>query len=146
MFNRAIETGDASAMMKMGLLYRSGDGVGQDYGKALKWFKKAGEAGDTRGMYFAAMCYEDGRGVAKDHAEALKWYLKAADAGDTSAMLELGRHLYNDNRYSEAREWWDKALAEGDSKALNFIGLQYKQGHGVPKDLKEAKNYFRTLC
>jgi TPR repeat protein len=34
-------------MYNLGLLYRDGQGVAQDYDKACEWFQKAADAGDA---------------------------------------------------------------------------------------------------
>ncbi|MFW8566860.1 tetratricopeptide repeat protein [Orrella sp. 11846] len=41
--------GDASAQLNLGVLYRNGYGVRQDYVKAREWFGKACDNGDQRG-------------------------------------------------------------------------------------------------
>lgn len=40
-------SGDAQAQTELGILYHSGDGVAQDYGKAREWLEKAAAQGDT---------------------------------------------------------------------------------------------------
>lgn len=41
------EDNDMSAQFNLGMMYEKGDGVGQDYFEALKWYKKAAEQGHT---------------------------------------------------------------------------------------------------
>ena len=62
-------------------MYENGYGVGQDYTKAVEWYRKGAEAGDARGMYFLGWNYLDGIGVAQDSQAALKWFTKASEDG-----------------------------------------------------------------
>ena len=74
---------------------RLGRGVAQDYGQAVKWYKKAVAQGDVHAQLNLGNMYAKGRGVAQDDAEAVKWYMKAA-AQDLARAQRL------------AREWWAK--------------------------------------
>ena len=41
---------DATEMFRRGLAYEKGDGIEQDYSKALTWYTKAAEAGNADAM------------------------------------------------------------------------------------------------
>ena len=43
------EGGDAEAQLDLGLMYEYGDGVTQDYGQALNWYRKAADQGAADG-------------------------------------------------------------------------------------------------
>jgi TPR repeat protein len=55
-------------MNNLGWLYKNGQGVAQDYGKAREWFQKAADAGDTDGMNDSGVLYDNGQGVTKNTA------------------------------------------------------------------------------
>jgi uncharacterized protein len=45
-FQKAVDAGEPVAMYNLGLMYRDGVGVAQDYDKAREWLQKAADAGD----------------------------------------------------------------------------------------------------
>ena len=45
-YHAAAEAGNAPAMNKLGSMYEKGQGMAQDYAKALEWYEKAAEAGN----------------------------------------------------------------------------------------------------
>ena len=65
----------------MGLRYARGDGIKQDYGEALKWFRKAAERNHAQARFNLGNMYLKGEGVKQDREEARKWFAKAADQG-----------------------------------------------------------------
>ena len=71
--------------------YYNGQGVAQDYGEAVKWFRKAAEQGNVDAQFNLGLCYEYSKGVAKDIDEAAKWYRKAAEQGNADAIKALKR-------------------------------------------------------
>ena len=60
---------------------RVGQGIGQDSGEAIKWYKLAAQQGDPDAQSSLGDIYFYGRrNVPRDDAEALRWY-KLATAG-----------------------------------------------------------------
>jgi TPR repeat protein len=110
----------------LGLLYRDGKGVAQDYGEALQWFQKAVDAGSASAMRHLGLLYYEGEGVARDYDKAYQWYEKAADAGDRYAMYNVGFLYANGNGvaqdYVKARARFQKAVAAGDPKGMTGLG------------------------
>ena len=60
------EQGDAWAQNKLGLFYKEGKDVVQNYKEAVKWFKKSADQGSGRGFYNLSTMYLNGYGVPKD--------------------------------------------------------------------------------
>ena len=83
--------GDAAAQLKVGDMYADGDGVPEDYGEAVKWYRLAADQGHAPASFILDLRYDTGLGVPKDHDEPAKWYRKAADRdyGIASAALKL---------------------------------------------------------
>ena len=69
---------DPQEANKLGLNYLNGDGVAQDYAKALKYFSQAAEQGVAEAQNKLGDMYEKGLGINKDYGQALSWYRKAA--------------------------------------------------------------------
>ncbi len=62
----------------LGQLYEDGQGVPQDYVKALEWYRKGAEQGDIWAQFSVGRFYEWGNGVHQDDQEACFWYSLAA--------------------------------------------------------------------
>ncbi len=73
----------------LGFSYLRGEGVTQDYGKALEYFLQADQAGDRQVQFSIGEMYEFGRGVKRDLVTAVKWYIKASQFGVSEATLKL---------------------------------------------------------
>ena len=72
-----------------GFAYYKGEGVVQDYGKALELFLEADRVGNTQVQFTVGEMYEFGYGVERDLITAVKWYMKAAQLGDAQANVKL---------------------------------------------------------
>ncbi|WP_232792779.1 peptidoglycan-binding protein [Caulobacter hibisci] len=84
-YERAAQSGDASAMHNVGLFASRGQGGPENWTTAATWFRKAAEAGLVDSQFNLAQLYAKGRGVAQNPAEAYRWYLIAARSGDADA-------------------------------------------------------------
>jgi TPR repeat protein len=81
---------DVRAQFRLGESYDDGEGVEQDYEKALYWYGQAAGQGDATAQYRIGLMYDNGRGVAQDYAEAARWYRLAAAQGVADAQSNLG--------------------------------------------------------
>jgi len=70
-------------------MYRKGQGIVQDYKKAMAQFKKAAKRGYPPAQYHLGNMYLKGQGTKKNTTEARKWFRKAADAGYKNAKNAL---------------------------------------------------------
>ena len=86
---------DAPAQNNLGNCYYNGEGVLQDRGRAVRWYRKAAKQGNAAAQTNLGNCYYTGQGVPEDQGEAVKWYHKAAEQGDTDAQESLNRYLHN---------------------------------------------------
>ena len=87
--------GFASAQHNIGLMYRKGQGVPQDYAKARLWFKKAAVQGYDPAQMNMAILYREGWGVPQDYAAAAEWYRMAALRGNVEGQYNLGVFYWN---------------------------------------------------
>ena len=81
--------GDATAQVRLGLIYLTGDGVAKDDAEALKWIHKAADQDNPVGERYLAEMYFKGRGVPADNSEAAKWLRMAAEQGDAESEHNL---------------------------------------------------------
>ena len=73
------EQGNATAQYNLGVLYRDGHGVPQDYKTAVKWTRLSAEQGDADAQYNLGSMYRKGQGVLQDYKAARKWYRLSAE-------------------------------------------------------------------
>ena len=82
MYQKAAEQGDASAQFNLGVMYYDGQGVKQDYFKAVEWYQKAAEQGDASAQFNLGFMYDEGRGVKQDYSKAKEYFGLACDNKD----------------------------------------------------------------
>lgn len=83
------EQGDASAQYNLGVMYRNGDDVSQDYNSAINWYTLAAEQGHLDAQFKLGLMYDMGIGVKRDISTAIMWYTLAAEQGNTNAQYRL---------------------------------------------------------
>lgn len=71
---KAAEQGYAAAQTELGRMYRTGDGVAQDYREMARWYERAAAQGDVGAQLFLADAYAYGYGVDTDLVRAYMWY------------------------------------------------------------------------
>ena len=77
-YKRAAEGDLADAENELGVHYRDGDGIEQNYVQAAHWFRKAAEhapdlGGAGQGRNNLGNLYEEGHGIPKDYVQAYMW-------------------------------------------------------------------------
>jgi hypothetical protein len=144
------EQGDAESQFKLGSMYSKGKGVLEDYGEAVRWYRKSAEQGYTKAEYNLSGMYRDGKGVSQDYAEAERWCRKAAEQGDARAQEGLGFLYYRGEGvpqdYAEAARWYRKSAEQGDANARYVLGYMYYHGYGVAIDKGEANLLFHQAA
>ena len=112
------EQGLAQAQHNLGVMYEKGQGVGQDYIEAHKWFKLSAEQGYAQAQYNLGLMYSKCEGVPSDDKEAVKWYRLSAEQRITGAqsnlglMYEKGQGVEQD--YVEAHKWFNISGINGN--------------------------------
>lgn len=110
--------------------------------QAQAGLQQLAERGSVMSMVYLAQMYESGIGVQIDSAMAENWYKLASDRGSVLATYQLGRLLLNKHDYSSAERLFLSGLEAGYAPAIHMLGLMYKRGQGVPKDMDQARHFF----
>lgn len=135
------------AMLRLGQMYDTGEGVIKDLKAAFAWYKKAADEGDRIGEYKVGMMYLRGQGIKRDYDEAAAWLKKSADKGYARAQTNYGSlHLAGlgvDQDFVQAVEWFRKAADQNYGEAQYLMGVAYEYGEGVAQDKDEAKAWYR---
>jgi TPR repeat protein len=85
------------------------------------------------------------------YADALPLLTNAAEQGHVEAQIMLGNLLYSGAyrvapSLEEAAKWYAEASQKNSSEAKNNLAIMYKQGLGVPKDIRQAFNLFNSAA
>ena len=149
-YRKAAEQGYAYAQFNLGVCYKRGQGVAQDYAAAVKWYRKAADQGDAYAQHNLGGCYYAGQGVAQDYNEAVRLYRLAADQGYAKAQFNLG-YCYAKGQgvaqdYAAAVNWYRKAAEQGNAHAQHNLGYCYENGQGVAQDYAAAAEWYRKAA
>jgi TPR repeat protein len=142
--------GDARAASYLGLMFRDGQGVPQNYVQALDLFRKAADRGYPPAEYYLGGMYGAGQGVSRDYVLAATWHQKAAEQGYANAQFALGL-MYRDGQgvpqdVTTAINWLRKAADHGNAQAQFYLGEFYEHGQGVQQDFAQALEWFQKAA
>ncbi len=79
-FEIAARGGSASAIGRLGLMYKNGQGVAQDYARALEWFRYGSVRSDIS-AYEYGLALLNGSGVTQNRSDGEYYINKAANMG-----------------------------------------------------------------
>ncbi len=144
-YRRAIDKGSTAAMIELGVLLGTGNGVARDEPQARKLFERAAAAGNPRGdTNLAALAA--GGATSSDPIQSRALLEKAAEANSAEAQYQLGVMYANGEGGPQddfaARSLFEKAAAQNHSGALLAMGVFAQDGRGGPEDSRAAKSYF----
>ena len=144
-YQMAAEQGDSGAQYNLGVMYRDGRGVPQDYAEAGEWFLKAAEQGIAAAQFNIGVMYAGGEGVPQNHTEAVEWFYLVAEQGYGSAqftlglMYGIGKGVPKDN--VPVHMWLTLAAAQGHEKAQKSREIAAKRM--TPDQIAEAQRMAR---
>lgn len=139
----AAESGDLNAMNILGDAHNEGNGIEQDYGKTLEWWRKAATNGFSKSQFNLGEFWLNGRpGFAPDYERSLNWYEKAAAQGNHAAHAEIG-FIYEvgflgEPDLAKAVAQYELGMRAGHGQATANLGALYAQGKGVEQDPAQA--------
>ena len=141
--------GNIYSQANLGACYEMGWGTEENLEKAFSLYLKSAEQGYANAMFLSGLCYDKGKGVNKSEEKALLWYKKAIKAGykepyyRAAIILLNGSNAVKDEK--EAEKYFLLSI-ENDIKeapaAANCLGMMYRDGRGVEKDMRKAVEYF----
>ncbi len=137
----------ADSCYQIGQNYYLGNGIAQDYKKAVEWYNKSAAAGNTDGQNDLGYMYQLGYGVPQNDTIATMWYRKSADQGNANGQNSLGFMYANGlsvkQDFQQATQWYQKAADQGNPDGQNNLGTLYFTGQGVAQDYTQAANFYR---
>ena len=113
------EKGNAFAQTRLGIMYANGQGLPQDYVKALHWLSLAARQCDGLAQANLGVMYSNGQGVSQDLVKAYMWYEVAATSGfkeadaNKSALAARMTSAQIAQARQDAAEWWAPRHTKG---------------------------------
>ena len=133
----------STATMTLAAFY---DQVAKKPEDAFAAYKKAAEIGDYNAMLKVGYMLKEGQGTAKNADEAFKFFLKSTAETESgklsgspagmyavSQALEKGEGTKADA--AKAKQWLMNSAVTGFGPAMRQVGLNYREGKGVLKDI-----------
>lgn len=166
LLNHGIETGDVKCKIDLASLLLSGDGSSKDKNRGRQLLEEAAATGITRGMVqlglyyliededkkafrlfkrasasdleaciYAGICLSQGLGVQQNLQDAKLFYQKGfcAEGKDEEMSFAAAFALS-----CETSDLFQKSILEGSERGLARLGLMYRHGRGVEKNVDEA--------
>lgn len=131
MYQNSANKNYLEAQTLIGVDYLNGNGISQDYAKALVWFEKAASENYAPAQDSIGLMYNNGHWVDQDHFKAFEWFQKAANQNYHTGQVNLAL-MYKDGLgvaedHTKALEWFQKAADQGNDVAKYNIDLLIKE-------------------
>lgn len=89
LYRGLAQKGNAEAQYQMGYAYYHGNGLNQDYEKAVEWFTEAANQGHIKAQETLGSMYYFGQGVKQDLAESARWNMLKGQLPGSIPELEV---------------------------------------------------------
>jgi TPR repeat protein len=166
-WNKACTAGDLARCADLGETYMKGVGAPRDVNKGVEILRTACNKDGAHACAVLAQAYLQGEGVAADPTQANMLLGRACEDGDEQACVQacdsskeavrclrvglLSAKGAKDPR--RAATYYGKACDLGHPLGCRELGIMYRDGVSVPKDvdkagalLKKADELMRTAC
>jgi uncharacterized protein len=127
-FRKLAQEGNQNYQYLLGRAYEGGVvGVPQEYGEAVRWYRKSAIQGNSMAQMALGMMYFDGKGVTRSHQTAFTWLKPAAERGEPLAQVTLGT-MYEagdgvPQDFLQAHMWFSLAAASfSDTRNPSVVG------------------------
>jgi hypothetical protein len=112
---------------------------------AFRNYEKGANNGNPKSMYSLAIFYENGIGLHKDHSQYLYWMKNSAKLGHKGAIGEcyIDGNGYEKDVTKGFNIIEDYAKNCNESFVQGSVGGYYLRGEIIPKNLLEAKKWFK---
>ena len=143
----AAQNDEVDAKMYLALLYEGGIGVEQDYKEAVKWLKEAIKGGSKDAVKHLAYLYYTGESMFKqDYKLAAETYKAWLDINEAFERYSRFEKQDLKHRSKQDEEFFIKFMEDlskdGDISSTYHVYTMYRDGNGIAKDEKKAKEYF----
>jgi len=146
LLNDLAKRDDPRGEAYLGLVYILGVGVERNPVIAEHWFDRAAKHHNPEAEYAMGTLYSVTDGHKRDLDRAIIYLRQSADAGYIPAKHSLGLLVVNHPELpqgsGEATALLEAAAIGGSWRSSAVLGILYRDGKGVPKDLSVAYRWF----
>lgn len=139
---QCAKNGEVISQYNLGVKYRDGLDVQQDFEQGFYWTQRAAAQGLAEAEANLSWFYETGFGVSKNPEQAFLWAEKAAKKKIPLAINNLGSYyqkgLGTAINLEKGAAYFRQAAEEGLSLAQVNLGFAYFYGNGVPQNTEQA--------
>ncbi|KAJ9132976.1 HCP-like protein [Pleurostoma richardsiae] len=144
-----LERYAAKAAGYIGRMYMRGEGVEQNFDRALFWFDRGIAQGDAQSQYGMGLLLLHGYGIPQSTARAIDLFKASADQDWSFSQVELGV-LYLDRGGPDdvriANDYFELAARYGNIEAQYYLAEMIHHGVGRDKACNEAMRYYKSVA
>jgi len=144
---QAAQAGEASAQFEMAERLRRGDGVLQNYSRAVEWYRAAADQGESRAKNALGALMISGLGGQADPEAGFALLQEAAQTGELRHIFDLAtayeQGLGTAVDMAQAVALLQKAAAGGYVEAQVSLGVIYHLGTAGDIDIARALDLYR---
>lgn len=141
-----IEKIAGKAAAYLGRMFLRGEGMEQNYEKAITFFKLGISNGDAFAQYHLGLMYRDGFGVSQDGARAGTLLQSAAEQGSAVAQSALGVMFLDQGDIDTAGRYFELAASAGVMEAFYYLAELTNLGVGRDRNCGLATVYYKVVA
>ncbi len=146
-YARAAQNQSSPALVNLGYMHETGQGVPKDIVKAISYYRQAAELGNPVALYNLGRSYYTGtNGLPLDWSAARRYLDTASGEGLVAAQHLLGQLNLDQNQASNAVVWFARAAEHGFVPSMCSLASLYHYGRGAPVDLSRAIQWYRRAA
>lgn len=130
----------------LGRMNLRGEGMEQNFEKALTWFRRGITNGDVLCEYEMGLMYFRGYGLPKDVLKAADYFKAAADQDFASAQVHLGTLFLDQGDVQTAMRYFELAARHGHIEAFYYLAEINNQGVGRERSCGVATAYYKIVA
>lgn len=150
LLQKDCDSGDTWGCYNLGVMYKDGKGVTQNYRKAAELFQKSCSSRNVSGCARLFVMYYKGTGVPQNFEIAAGLLQKVCNGGYATGCNRLGLMYYKGEgvtqNYLKAAELYQKACDKGYAMGCFNAGIMYYKGEGVLRGKLIAAKLFQKAC
>jgi SEL1 protein len=141
-----IESVAGKAAAFIGRMFLRGEGMDQNYDKAITWFRRGISNGEAFAQYHMGIVYRDGLGLQQDGIRAATYLKTAADQGLAIAQSALGVLFLDQGDIETASRYFEIAAANGVMEAMYYLAELNNNGAGRDRNCGLATIYYKIVA
>ncbi|KZF22066.1 ubiquitin-protein ligase Sel1/Ubx2 [Xylona heveae TC161] len=141
-----IEKLASKAAGYLGRMFLRGEGVEQNFDKALIWFRRGLANGDSLCQYSMGLMFLNGLSLPKDPLRAADYFKAAADQDFAPAQVRFGALLLDQGDVQVATKYFELAARHGNIEAFYFLAEISNQGIGRDQSCGVATTYYKIVA